>query len=306
MGDIFDILKNHVKPHVLPPELSLATMTLILDVKPVCDFFLSNVGKYLQYNEYVKEIKFGSDDNAVRSQNPVKKKQKRKKLSNKSKKTNFYNQVSIKIKVGTKINHRKKDRVEDKLINVKLFQNGSLQLTGCNNFENARNAIKIVFDILNIPRYLFNMQTKTIQEVRFIKFTDKYKTKLSISDIVGGIVVLINCVFNINFAINRNKLHELIMKGRTEKDMQIHKYNVQSEINEDERTIQKYIDCTFDPIRHGCVSIKMDYFDKITTIFVFEAGKILIIANTCEQAKCAYNMISTFLLSNYFNLVVKK
>ena len=64
----------------------------------------------------------------------------------------------------------------------------------------------------------------------------------------------------------------------------------------------KYIDGTFDPIRHACVNIKLQHPIKTITIFVFESGSIIILGKSCRQVRDAYNFINVFLLSNYYEI----
>ena len=85
--------------------------------------------------------------------------------------------------------------------------------------------------------------------------------------------------------------------------LEIRKHDVH--LNQDIDIPQKYIDCTYDPIRHACVNIKLNHPTKTITIFVFESGSIIILGKTCRQVRDAYNFINVFLLSNYFNVCCK-
>ena len=85
--------------------------------------------------------------------------------------------------------------------------------------------------------------------------------------------------------------------------LEIKKHDVH--LNQDIDIPQKYMDCTYDPIRHACVNIKLSHPTKTITIFVFESGSIIILGKTCRQVRDAYNFINVFLLSNYFNVCCK-
>ena len=191
-----------------------------------------------------------------------------------------------------------------KTINIKLFKNGSIQMTGCDSIENAQKSIETIFNILSKPRYIMDFGKQEIKEVRFISFDKNRENKeLTLKDIVNGTIVLINCNFNIGFEINRDKLFEIISNKKNDSMLEIRKHDVH--LNQDIDIPQKYIDCTYDPIRHACVNIKLNHPTKTITIFVFESGSIIILGKTCRQVRDAYNFINVFLLSNYFNVCCK-
>jgi TATA-box binding protein (TBP) (component of TFIID and TFIIIB) len=276
-------------------------MTICLDMIQGCTFECYNIGKFLKINtKIIQEIKFSDENNEIKIRGQSKKKirnKRKKKNSGKSRKDSFYNQVTIIVKIS-----------ETKTINIKLFKNGSIQMTGCNSIENAQKSIETIFNILSKPRYILDFGKKEIKEVNFVTFENKKENKkenkeLELKDIVDGTIVLINCNFNIGFEINRDKLYEIISNKKNDSILEIKKHDVH--LNQDIDIPQKYMDCTYDPIRHACVNIKLNHPTKTITIFVFESGSIIILGKTCRQVRDAYNFINVILLINYFNVCCK-
>jgi len=176
-------------------------------------------------------------------------------------------------------------------------------MTGCDSIDNARKSIKILFELLNKPRYILDFNKKEITEIKFLHLNNNNKS-LTIKNIMSGTVVLINCNFNIGFEINRDKLYEIISQKKTDSILEIKKHDIHENIDKD--TPQKYMDCTYDPIRHACVNIKLNHPTmKTITVFVFESGSIIILGRSCRQIRDAYNFINVFLLTNYFNIASK-
>ena len=292
--DIFKILKDKIEYDLKPEEAKISTMTICLDMSNDFKFECFNIGKYLKVdNKFIEEIKFSDENNDIKIRSQVKKKSKqkrKKKIGKKSKKDSFYNQATIIVKIS-----------ETKTINIKLFKNGSVQMTGCDSIENAKKSIERLFELMNQSRYVLDFAKKQIQEIKFISANDNKKLTLDCID--HGTVVLINCNFNIGFEINRDKLYEIISNKKNESIMEIKKSNGTELIDKD--IPQKYMDCTYDPIRHACVNIKLNHPIKTVTIFVFESGSIIILGKSCRQIRDAYNFINVFLLTNYFNVCCK-
>ena len=288
--DIFEKLKKKIEYDLKPDEAKISTMTICLDMGKNCIFECYNIGKFLKLDrKFIDEIKF-CDENNTQIRSFTKKKIKvKKKAEKKKKKESFYNQVTIIVRIS-----------DIKTINIKLFKNGSIQMTGCDSIDHTKYSIEKLFEILNKPRYLLNLFEKNISTIKFLK-TENDKI-ITIDDIIQCNVHLINCNFNIGFKINRDKLFDIISNKNSESILEIKKNN-NVYINSD--LPQKYIDSTYDPIRHACVNIKLNHPIKIITIFVFESGSIIILGKSCKQIRDAYNFINVFLLTNYFNIYLK-
>jgi TATA-box binding protein (TBP) (component of TFIID and TFIIIB) len=164
-----------------------------------------------------------------------------------------------------------------KTVNIKLFINGSIQMTGCKHLDNIKNSLEILFDKLKICKAVLNKDKQFVLKP-FVVDT----TNLDIRKVTNFKIVMINTNFNILFQINRERLHQLL-----------------KEIN---------FDVTFDPIIHACVNIKylIPNTTKTVSIFVFESGSITIAgSNSCQQVLETYNFINKFILTNYAKLLTK-
>ncbi|AYV78689.1 MAG: TATA box binding protein [Edafosvirus sp.] len=244
----------------LPEDIIISTMTIVCKVET--EFKVDNIGKYidLSYNNIIS-VRYGSSLES-RSLLPKKKEKEKKK---KKKKKNFYNQVSVVIKPK-----------KNNPINVKLFNNGSIQMTGCKSLENAVEVLGKLFDKLKTVKAI--VDPITVNKVIEKPFVTNY-TNLSLGAVKDFRIAMINSNFNIGFKIDRDKLYGLLLENDFE--------------------------CTYDPIMHACVNIKHVYSElKNISIFVFESGAIIITgANSCDHITSAYNFINKYLLSNYKEIV---
>jgi TATA-box binding protein (TBP) (component of TFIID and TFIIIB) len=122
------------------PPLQIFTMTTSVQVLPShLSINMSNLYTALDVDERIKGIKFSwKDTNYVRGSYSTSTVKKSKSAdSSKLNKTSFYNQMSLVVSLDT----------HD--VNVKLFQNGKLQITGCKTVMDPIDAGNIVIDRLN-------------------------------------------------------------------------------------------------------------------------------------------------------------
>ena len=119
-------------------DIKISTMTLSCQF-PNCSLNLTNIGKYLGINENIIGIKYSFADLNVTNGKYATTIYKKAKIKDEEKinKILFYNQITI------IVNNK------DKHVNVKLFGNGSLHLTGCKNIEEGKQVTKILYDELN-------------------------------------------------------------------------------------------------------------------------------------------------------------
>jgi TATA-box binding protein (TBP) (component of TFIID and TFIIIB) len=175
------------------------------------------------------------------------------------KKYSFLNQISLKIVVP--------DKNPNNPINVKLFKNGSVQMTGCITIKDSIDALVRICNILTTK--LFNKKKNIKQRLCTGKDLINSITKYQIG--------MINSNFDIGFWIDRNRLLEILKT--------------------------KKLDVTFDSNSHASVKIKYPIDDIVITILVFEKGKIIITGSrNYNHLKIAYDYINKLLLSNYFDI----
>jgi TATA-box binding protein (TBP) (component of TFIID and TFIIIB) len=223
------------------------------------------IAKYLELSEsFIQTIKCGNNSEICRTLVPIK--HKNKKPTKKNKK-NFYNQVTIVINC-----------VDVSKINVKLFKNGSIQITGCKNISSVIWILKKLFFKLQEP---VQITEESIIETNFTQtYADPY-IFLNIMDISDLKIAMINSNFDIGFNIDREKLFDLLISN-------------------------KY-DCEYDPSRHAGVKIryKVSYSNEhSSSIFVFDKGSIIITGaqNYLQIMEC-YKFINIYLIENYVKIV---
>jgi TATA-box binding protein (TBP) (component of TFIID and TFIIIB) len=119
----------------------VSTITMSLQI-PNCNLNLMNIGKYLNIDDNVIGIKYNFGKSSIlkgKYSTAIYKKSKVKN-QNKINKTLFYNQVSIIINIDPSS--------EDKIINVKLFGNGSLHLTGVKHPSEGKQVLILIYSKL--------------------------------------------------------------------------------------------------------------------------------------------------------------
>jgi TATA-box binding protein (TBP) (component of TFIID and TFIIIB) len=245
-----------LKLNIIPKEIIISTMTIIC--KSDIIFNVKNIGYFLELGKTsIFSINYGSDIHSNRTLNTIKKKRN---IKNKKAKKNFYNQVSIVVFSD-----------EGKKINIKLFSNGSIQMTGCKDIVNSISALKNLFNELKKIKAVYDPIHNEIIEKPFVKDN----INLNINNITHFKIAMINSNFNIGFKVDRDKLFEMLSNNKT-------------------------TECSYDPIIHACVNIKYDCNDKTVSIFVFESGSIIITgANNGKHILDAYNFINQLLCNNY-------
>lgn len=230
----------------LPTEISISTITITCSVDTTFDKIM--IPKYIDTNE----------NGIVRIRNG----------KNKKKKTNletFQNQVSLDVRVKSK----------KETLNVKLFLNGSIQITGSKSVEDFINTMLVIFKELRKSKAILDKKTMKIND---IKFGDKIEN-LKISNIKNFKIGMINSNFNLGFGINQHKLYELLSKD-------------------------KYT-CRYYPSGHSSVNIKHEYMGEITSLLVFDKGSIIITgAKNCGHILNAYEFINKYILK-YHQQIVK-
>ncbi len=256
-------------------EISTTTVTCHLDVV----FNVENIGLYFNdFDNIVIGKRYGN--RIVNNLINVKKLKVGKKKKRREKK-NFYNQVSLIFRSATLMGldpEKLTLKERFKTVNIKLFINGSIQMTGCKHLDNIKKSLEILFDRLKISKAVLNNSMKF--EIK--PFVNDIKN-LNINNVTNFKIVMINTNFNILFQINREKLHQLLKDNN--------------------------FDVTFDPIIHACVNVKFhipNTLNKTISIFVFESGSITIAgSNSCQQVLETYNFINKLILNNYSSLLSK-
>lgn len=248
----------------LPEDVGISTMTVCCEID--IEFKVNNVAKYIDLNkDGIISISYGRNDDPCTNRSLFPRKRHTKQKKKKKAKRVFYNQVSLAVMIKSK---------KEKPINIKLFTNGSIQMTGCKSVENVIDVIEKVFYELKVVKAIINKNTMKFDDKPFINDPNKLHLHLIDNIIIG----MINSNFRYPNKIDRLKLFNLL----------------QSES----------IESKYDPSNHACVNIKHKCIDKTISIFVFEKGPIVVTgAKNCEHILSGYNFINKYLLSNHKKIV---
>ncbi|AEX61565.1 TATA-box-binding protein-like protein [Megavirus courdo11] len=167
-------------------------------------------------------------------------------------------------------------------INIKVFKNGSLQMTGCKDMDDFYNVTLTLVKILKKGRLMKNKKGEQVK-INYIDDIDK----IGIYDIK---IRMINSNFKLNYKIDREKLANILKKyhGKHSKDKEI-----------------GFVEYKFQPMGgHSCVNIKYNHENgNKTSIFVFQTGAVIITgAKTFDQIIIAYNFIHK-ILNKYYDRI---
>lgn len=254
-------LKSSINLENLPDDLRISTITVTC--KFDTEFLVKNIGRYIDLSpERFLSVKYGDSTNSIRSLMPQKSKKPKK---SRKKRKAFYNQATIEVK----------SHVTGKKTNVKLFKNGSIQMTGCKGVLNFIEVLEKICFELTKKKGVLDMNKNCIELKPFATNPKNLRTE-NVKDVN---IRMINSNFNLNFHVDRERLYTLLLS--------------------------KGIECTFEPCVHAAVNIKYHYKkDERVSIFVFEKGSIIITgAKTREHIVKAYEFITTTLLENYNQIV---
>lgn len=191
-----------------------------------------------------------------------KKKRRTKKKTNVSNNP-FYNQITLVIR----INEGPFENIHDEpQINIKLFQNGSIQISGLKNIEFANRALNKMIHCLGQSKGKF--MNGNIEEIKFV-------AEPSSMNITNFNIYMINSNYMVNMMIDRSKLYQLLL--------------------------MKKVKAQYEKCVRACVIIKyvpptQNLEEKDVSVFIFEKGNIII-----TGARNFYHIIDTY---NYINNIL--
>lgn len=236
-------LINYKKYEVdnLPKGVSISTMCC--SAKLGCDILTDNIQKYMTLNENdILTVKVNNDDKRSLLDTKVKSK-KKKEVVKKTKQQKFYNQITIVMRI---YEGETEDINTEKKINVKIFKNGSIQMSGCKRIEEVNIVINKL--IYKLQEKKMKMTDDGITEICFIDDPNK----INIHDYK---IDMINSNYRVNLQIDRSKFYNLLLK--------------------------KKVSASYEKCIRACVIIKYCPIDenpleKEISIFVFQKGNIII------------------------------
>jgi TATA-box binding protein (TBP) (component of TFIID and TFIIIB) len=159
---------------------------------------------------------------------------------------------------------------------MKLFKNGSVQMSGCKSLYGINNALNKL--IIKLKEIKAKIENGTIVEKIFIEEPDKITVKDFKID-------MINSNYQVAMQIDRDKLYNLLLK--------------------------KKIKSSYEPCIRACVIIKFvpaeeNSEQKEVSIFVFQKGNIIITgARSKSHVISAYNYMNNILLTHKDEIIKK-
>lgn len=272
--DYLNVDKMEVKN--LPNGISISTMCASCKLNTRLN--IPNIEKYLLLNpDDVLTVKKSKE--VMRTLIAVKNKPKRiKKLDTKTKqkdtsKNHFYNQITVVVRVT---NGQVKDLNEVPKINMKLFRNGSVQMSGCKSIKNINIALNKL--ITKLKEVKAKIEDGKIVEKTFIDDPDN----ISVKDFK---IDMINSNYQVSMQIDRDKLYNLLIK--------------------------KKIKSSYEPCIRACVIIKYvptveNIEQKEVSVFIFQKGNIIITgARSQSHVLSAYNYMNEILLTHKDEIIKK-
>ena len=262
-----EFLDTNKEINNLPKGISISTMCATCKLNTELD--IDNIQLYLPLN--IKDIiTVKRSTTSIRSLLTQKTKNKRTKKIVQPIKTKvinyFYNQITVVIRVT---DGETDDINNEPRINLKLFKNGSVQMSGCKSLK----SINIVLN--KLVNKLKETKAKIIDDnIVEIKFVEN-PNMLNISNFK---IDMINSNYQVNMKIDREKLYNLL-KSRN-------------------------IKCSFEPCIRACVVIKyipqnFNPDEKQVSIYIFLKGNIIITgARDRDHIISAYEYINNILINH--------
>lgn len=173
--DYIDIKSYNM--NIIPDNISISTMSITCKLGTI--FSINNIYDNMDLEDnYIVAIKSSKGMRCSSQFTP------KFKSTNKNSKRNFFNQLTIIMSL---------DSIEDKYMNIKLFKNGSIQMTGCKKLEDAN---------LSINKLIKKLSEKDI----YVENIDDLKVS-------NFKVDLINSNFGVNYLINREQLYTILIEN---------------------------------------------------------------------------------------------
>jgi TATA-box binding protein (TBP) (component of TFIID and TFIIIB) len=245
----------------LPDGIKVATMcaSCFLGTK-IC---LDNIEKLMELDkEDILAIK--RNTNSVRTLIELKKASKRT-ISNKDKQlsNNFYNSITLIVRVTSGATDNLNTEAK---INVKLFKNGSLQMSGCKNINNINIVLHKILNKLNKDDINF------VEEKELLGI-NKFK------------IDMIYCNYKITIQIDREKLYDLLKKKKVKCIY--------------EPCIRACVTIKYTPSADN-------KDNKEVSIFIFKKGNIIITgAKSKNQIIESYNYINNIFITHSDDIIKK-
>jgi TATA-box binding protein (TBP) (component of TFIID and TFIIIB) len=275
---IASLNKNYL--HSTPEEELINVVKLYEGFEAPTEIFIENTGVLPVFKHGIENIIIGChlEDRPVKG------------YFEKDVKKNFYNSITLNVLYKSikddEIQGRSIDQT--KCINVKVFINGTLQITGCPTIQSGKKVIQIIHE------YLEKHSADVV----------KYPENLELSKFE---TVMINTDYVLGFPINRDSLYHILTNNY---DISAH-YDADGYPgvkiwymwNEDYVETEYEGHCRCKGRCNGKGKGNGEGDCKKVTIAVFQSGKVIITGgNNLKQIKNAYNFINQIMYENYLDI----
>ena len=260
----------------LPAGMGVSTMCASCKLNTLVN--IVNIEKYFQLNsDDILTVKMNKE--RLRTIILTKKKPKRqRKHDNKlihkdTTKNYFYNQITVVMRIDS---GPCQDLNDAPKINIKLFKNGSVQMSGCKSVKNINIVLnKLIYKLKEIKAI---MEDGKINTKEFIEEPEKI-------NILHFKIDMINSNYKVNMQIDRDKLYNLLLKKKIKSSY--------------EPCIRACVIIKFTPCEHNC-----EY--KEISIFVFQKGNIIITgARSRSHIISSYEYMNNILLTHTDEIIKK-
>jgi TATA-box binding protein (TBP) (component of TFIID and TFIIIB) len=270
---------NHEDIEINNLPLGIGISTMCASCKLNTKLFIPNIEKYLELN-YDDILTIDPSDKTKKKTllNLKIKPKRQKKIEIKNKenaKNYFYNQITVVIRINNEVTDGEVvDINKEPKINLKLFKNGSVQMSGC-------KTVKDINIVLNKIIYRLK-ETKAKIEDSIIIDKDFIESPKDITILLFKID-MINSNYRVNMNIDRSKLYNLFFK--------------------------KKMKVIYEPCIRACVIIKYvptvnNNENKEISIFIFQKGNIIITgAKSRLHIIEAYNFITNILITHKNDII---
>ena len=272
--DYIDVDKSEINN--LPAGMGVSTMCASCKLNTLVN--IVNIEKYFQLNpDDILTVKMNKE--RLRTIILTKKKPKRqRKNENKlihkdTTKNYFYNQITVVMRIDS---GPCQDLNDAPKINIKLFKNGSVQMSGCKSVKNINIVLnKLIYKLKEIKAI---MDDGKLNIIEFIDEPDKIS-------VLNFKIDMINSNYKVNMQIDRDKLYNLLLK--------------------------KKIKSSYEPCIRACVIIKFTPCEqnsefKEVSIFVFQKGNIIITgARSRSHIISSYEYMNNILLTHTDEIIKK-
>jgi TATA-box binding protein (TBP) (component of TFIID and TFIIIB) len=264
----------HIK-YPEPSDIRISTMTIISDLNSILNiedlFDIIDLEEENKNNVYprIDFMKYGGDK--IKGNTKINKKKK-------NKKNYFQNQMTVCILLD-----------EIKKINMKLFKNGKIQLTGIKDINIINDGCNYIFELIKKK----NMNHTIIDNIETFKYiNNQYQ------------IVLINSDFKVNYLLNRENIFKLL---NTLNFFVIYEPDIYPGVNlkyfiNSNNKVKGICNCT--EKCNGKGNCNGDGDCKRITIAIFQSGSIIITGSKHDdQVQECFKFINNLLRENFSEII---